>query len=159
MKQWKEIEFTEGLYSCSEDGEIRSNKSGRILSGSVRPDGYRGIGLMMPTGKQKTFMLHRLVASLWCEGEFETAQVDHKDKNRLNNHPSNLEWVTQEANLMRRDNTSHKEKVVLISPQGIEVEVEVLYQFVKQEDLHYQSVQKLIRGTQTKHKGWTIKGA
>lgn len=43
--------------------------------------------------------MHRLVAEAFCEGYSEELQVNHIDANRLNNHASNLEWVTAKENI------------------------------------------------------------
>lgn len=123
MTEWKEIEMTGGRYSCSSEGLIRSNKSGKVLGGTLSPDGYRQIGMMMPSGKQRSFMWHRVVAMTWHpSSEFESAQVDHLDKNKLNNHPSNLQWVTPEENIRRRDTSF----VTVISPSGEELKVVII---------------------------------
>ena len=45
--------------------------------------------------------VHRLVASVWVEGYFDGAEVNHIDFNRTNNRAENLEWVSH------RDNTIH----------------------------------------------------
>lgn len=137
MKEWKEIDFTDGLYSCSSDGEIKSNKSGKLLGGTLGHDGYQRIGLMMPYGKQKSFMWHRVVAHVWHPNPNNYGQVDHIDKQKLNNHPSNLEWVTQEENLKRRDART----VTVVSPTGEELQVVIVT--TGQVDLT----------------GWVIKGA
>lgn len=34
---------------------------------------------------------------------FEGALIDHKDRDRMNNHPSNLRWVTHQESLKNRD--------------------------------------------------------
>ncbi len=50
-------------------------------------------------GKHGLVSLHRMVALAWVDGWFPGAQVNHKDKNKLNNHASNLEWITGAENI------------------------------------------------------------
>ena len=44
--------------------------------------------------------VHRLVASVWVEGYFEGAEVNHIDYNRANNRADNLEWISHRDNLI-----------------------------------------------------------
>lgn len=48
--------------------------------------------------KQRQFFVHRLVASAYCDGYDPLLTVNHKDGNKLNNHYTNLEWVTRSEN-------------------------------------------------------------
>jgi len=50
-------------------------------------------------------ILHRLVAEELVSGYFDGAIVDHIDRNTLNNHPSNLRWVTYKTNRINCDET------------------------------------------------------
>ena len=53
-------------------------------------------------GKSKEkWMVHRLVAYLWCDNPNGYATVDHLDGNKNNNSAENLEWVTREENIKR----------------------------------------------------------
>lgn len=68
----------------------------REISQSVSTHGYAKVY----TGKPHNRMVfvHRLVALAWCDGYTEGLQVNHRDGNKLNNHASNLEWVTASGN-------------------------------------------------------------
>lgn len=51
-------------------------------------------------GKQKTFLVARLVATTFLEDLIDTDMtVNHKDGNRLNNKVENLEWVSRADNI------------------------------------------------------------
>lgn len=66
---------------------------------SQTPNGYWELNL---GGKSKEkWMVHRLVAYLWCDNPNGYATVDHLDGNKNNNSAENLEWVTREENIKR----------------------------------------------------------
>lgn len=57
-------------------------------------------------------LVHRLVARAFVPGEFPGASVNHKDGNKLNNVPENLEWLSL------ADNTRHQWRTGLIDLRG-----------------------------------------
>lgn len=68
----------------------------------VHTNGYQVVWLRKPGIHQK-FYVHRLVASHFLKREDHHEQVNHKDKDRLNNTIENLEWCTWEENHKHRD--------------------------------------------------------
>lgn len=85
----------DGLYSIDKNGRIYSSKGLRspILHGT----GYYVITLKK-SGKYRTYRYHRLVASQFIPNPEDKPFVNHKDGNKLNFHPDNLEWVTEKEN-------------------------------------------------------------
>ena len=97
--EMKTIPFMEG-YEFYDNGIIYSNSANRLLTGSNNPDGYISICL-----KEKTYKFHRLMCIAFhpIEGkniyeDYKELQVNHKDGDKQNNNPDNLEWVTQSEN-------------------------------------------------------------
>lgn len=88
---WKKYD---NLYSVSEQGEVRNDKTMHILIGDINSKGYRRVVLK---GKKKHFV-HRLVATLFVDNPDDLPQVNHKDHNKLNNHKDNLEWCDNDYN-------------------------------------------------------------
>lgn len=81
-------------YLTNEDGTYIENKlTKNILKSYVSNSGY-----LYAAG----IPVHRIVASAFnYEKYFDNATVDHIDGNKMNNHISNLEWVTQSENEKR----------------------------------------------------------
>ena len=52
-------------------------------------------GYLRTTIKYKTLSLHRLVAETFVPNPESKPEVHHKDEDKLNNHFSNLQWVTK----------------------------------------------------------------
>jgi hypothetical protein len=75
------------------------------LKSTKDKDGYLQIGLRK-VGIRKKFHLkiHKLVALHFLEFE-ESKQIDHIDRNKLNNNFTNLRWVTFQENIDNRKNT------------------------------------------------------
>lgn len=60
------------------------------------------MGLSKITGK--IFQIHRLVCQAFIPNPENKPQVNHKDKNGLNNNVINLEWNSQQENCIHRSN-------------------------------------------------------
>jgi len=98
--EMKTIPFFEG-YEFYKNGMIYSNVAERVLTGSNSPDGYISVNF-----KEKSYKYHRLMCIAFhpIEGknnydDYKELQVNHKDGNKTNNRPDNLEWVTQSENI------------------------------------------------------------
>lgn len=77
--------------------EIISNskhKKGKPLSQYLNSYGYLKVKL-----NNKNELVHRLIAKVCIPNPLNKQTVNHIDGNKLNNHPSNLEWVSIEENL------------------------------------------------------------
>lgn len=59
--------------------------------------GYKVIHLCK-NGKPKMYRHHRLVALTFIDNPENKEFVNHKDGDKTNNHPSNLEWCTAKEN-------------------------------------------------------------
>lgn len=114
---WKDVVGYEGLYKVSNLGNVKSldrtveqfnhakqrmvktTYKGRMLKQSERNNGYLFVGLKENGKKQKKENIHRLVAKAFIPNPEKKPQVNHKDRNKKNNHLSNLEWCTTHENM------------------------------------------------------------
>lgn len=84
------------------EGYVR-NAHGRILAGSIAPNGYRRVNLYIPNsgGAFKSFSIHRLVALAWVRNRKldEYVEVNHRDGDKLNCRWTNLQWCTRLMNI------------------------------------------------------------
>ena len=87
-------------YRVSNYGRIRS-KTNRVGSPYVNDTGYVIHTMRDARGKTHTVKAHRLVAKAFLPMPtgLVRPQVNHIDGNKLNNHLSNLEWLSQADNI------------------------------------------------------------
>jgi hypothetical protein len=85
-----------GRFTIDRDGNI-CNKNGLKMKTSITKNGYEKFNISRPT---KSFLVHRLVASLFIDNTENKPEVNHKDGNKLNNSVSNLEWVSRSENII-----------------------------------------------------------
>ena len=91
-------------YYVLHNGMIYSTKTNKLLKGNIC-NGYKvyclSIGL-----SQKRYYAHRLVAQLFVDNDdpIHRNVVDHIDGNKLNNHYTNLQWLTNKDNLLKGNN-------------------------------------------------------
>ena len=98
MSVWKTITDYPN-YEVSDAGEVRN-----VITGKVRKAGLNGRGypqVKLPGGK--TMTIHRLVASHYIENSENKPMVDHIDRDKTNNHVSNLRWANQSENMQNTD--------------------------------------------------------
>ena len=85
-------------YAVTEDGKIFNVVSGLERSLDLNTAvGYFQVDLYRRNKRSKHYV-HRLVAQHFIPNPEGLPEVNHKDSNRLNNHFSNLEWVTSSGN-------------------------------------------------------------
>ncbi len=94
---WMPVIGFENQYEVSNTGDIKNVKSGRILAKSIMGSGYYKADLWS-FGKRRQTSIHRVVAGAFLGIPVDGMEVNHKDGNKLNNHVSNLEWVTKSEN-------------------------------------------------------------
>jgi hypothetical protein len=107
---WIEIPDTEGRYSVSNFGSVRSNWSDRpdrnlkhrvryekvfVLKPWVHTTGYWRVSL----GRNNARYVHRLMALAFLPNPDGLTQIDHIDGDRLNSALKNLRWVSQKQNI------------------------------------------------------------
>ena len=95
-ERWKAIKGFP--YSVSSLGQVRNDKTGKVLSQGKDKDGYPRVVLY--NGADKRYVrVHVLVMEAFKPRKCEThVLIDHKDRNRSNNALRNLRWSTHPAN-------------------------------------------------------------
>lgn len=108
---WKEIEEFGGNYSVSSEGRVRSNgllkgknSKVRILKTEMSKKGYLRVGLVKD-GKQKKYLVHRLVAIAFLDNPNNLPDVNHKNECKTDNRLINLEWMSRRDNMNYGDRT------------------------------------------------------
>lgn len=99
---WKSVEGYDGLYEVSSFGRVKSlsndkSRKEKILKPASNGCGYLNVNLHNE-GKNKNFLVHRLVASAFLENPGNFPEVNHKDEDKKNNSVDNLEWCTRAYN-------------------------------------------------------------
>lgn len=106
--EWYPVKGYEGLYEITKCGKVRSLPKKRV---GVQIRYYKGknlsivkIGLgylsvtLFKDGVKKKWLLHRIVAVTFLDKIEGKDYVNHKDKDKYNNHVDNLEWVSSIEN-------------------------------------------------------------
>ena len=99
-------------FLVSDSGKIKSARSGKEIKTLINKQGYEVFSTKIGgrLGTNKLFRVHRIVAECfleppskdlldWAAGtKYGLVLVNHKDLNKQNNTPSNLEWCTASYN-------------------------------------------------------------
>tara|TARA_R100001086_G_scaffold148942_1_gene78906 strand:- start:413 stop:844 length:432 start_codon:yes stop_codon:yes gene_type:complete len=89
------------------NGNIYSRMCDKFLKGCycATNNGYNKV-LIQYGDVKRNCRIHRLVAETFLPNDNNLPQVDHIDRNRINNDISNLRWVTPSQNNLNRDMTN-----------------------------------------------------
>ena len=98
-------------YLIYPDGRVWSKKRNIFLKECERKNHYSNVKIY--NGKQKTFMIHRLVAEHYIPNPENKPEVDHINRNKHDNRVENLRWVSriensQNTGISKRNITGHK---------------------------------------------------
>lgn len=106
MENWKPVVNFEGFYEISDQARVRSLhdgrkfKAGHVMSPKLGKWGYFYVNLYRNGKFSKTLKIHRMVATAFVPNPNNKPEVNHKDGNKQNNLPTNLEWVTESENVI-----------------------------------------------------------
>lgn len=123
MEEWRIINDFPN-YSVSSFGNVMNIKTNKMMR-LCNKAGYYNISLTNENN-YKTRKVHRLVADAFIENPEQKPEVNHKDKNKLNNNIVNLEWMTRQENNIHRCQglkiTCNKNKPILrLNKDGNEI--------------------------------------
>jgi hypothetical protein len=97
-EEWRWVPGHEWYYYVSNRGNVKSRAKNKIIYSAPDKDGYIKCNLYK-RGKRKTCRVHHLVARAFLDNPNNCTEINHKDKNKANNHVNNLEWCTHEQNI------------------------------------------------------------
>lgn len=96
MEIWKPLRNFPS-YNGSTEGRIMNIKTQRILKTYIGEKGYVQVCLRK-NNRQYTVKVHKVIAETFL-GEHPGMDVRHKDFDRSNNRPDNLEWCTRKETI------------------------------------------------------------
>ncbi len=108
---WKDIPGYEGLYQCSNFGNVMTLRKFIPVSQSLTSSGYLTVNLRIENFKSHS--VHVLVAMTFLDHVpcGRHIVVDHIDNNKLNNHVWNLQVITHRKNCSKDKNGGASEYV------------------------------------------------
>ena len=126
-EEFRDIEGYEGLYQVTSYGRVFSLISGKFLRPKKERNYYLRVGLCK-NGKQKLYLVHRIVATAFIHNPLNYKEVNHKDENPSNNHVSNLEWCDARYNC----NYGTRNERILQHPNTCIKQLKSVLQFTRQ---------------------------
>ena len=107
MSDWEDLKDYEGWYQINRDGQIRNIKAGkgRLIGKIKMPSPVRNNylqTLLTKDGKGKRYYIHRLLGIQYIPNPDNKPEIDHIDRNPMNNSIDNLRWATTKENANNR---------------------------------------------------------
>jgi hypothetical protein len=173
---WKSVKGYEGHYEVSSFGRVKSMprfkkaRNGalthpikeRILRQAKTKDGYYCV-VLCKDSNPVTFRTHRIIAQAFIKNPKGKPQVNHKDRNRLNNSVDNLEWCTDSENIVHglknrpcRANGNNANNVKLTKDQVLSIRALhkagcTTYSLAKQFNVHNSNIGYIVNRKSWKH--------
>src|SRR4029077_11118007 len=99
-ERWHNFKQGKGLYKLSNFMRVKSFQRGKekILKLGLTKDKYVRFQMWID-GKKLVLRLHRVVGEVFKRNPRKLPEMNHKDGNKLNNWPRNLEYCTRSHNI------------------------------------------------------------
>lgn len=164
MELWKPFRDNP-KYSVSNFGRFWSANIGIMKTPNMNT-GYPHLNLMI-NGVQKRFMVHRVVGEYFVPNPQNKPNINHKNGIRHDNRAENLEWCTQQENIIHsfdvlgRKGCFHPktQKGVLAYRNGMDIILTFtgIRECGRYLGIPYQAVQSGIKKPQLTYFGWKFK--
>lgn len=99
------VEGTETIYKISSFGRVYNKQTQQYISQFLSGEPQYYYVNIKVGGVRKQRRVHYLMAVSFFGGPEEGETCDHKDRNKLNNHLSNLRWLCKKGQAKNRDCT------------------------------------------------------
>lgn len=157
-ERWLPVVGYEGIYEVSSHGRVRSlsradfvgrKRQGRVLAPGCQ-NGYFFVHLCKG-GNKRVQRVHKLVASAFLGERPEGCTVNHIDGDKTNNHPNNLEYMTQGDNVRHalflglRGNTVSRERIWEIREAYSVIPSPTFIALAKEFDLSESTIREIVR--------------
>lgn len=153
---WKKIKNKEN-YSVNEKGQIKNDKTNRILKPHKGTSGYYQI---MLGRKTSPLYVHRLVAETFIENPNNLLQVDHINGDKLDNRVENLRWVSVSENCWSfgyKDRIENRKKKIIAEKNGKTIIFNSRNEAAKFFECHKSQIKYNWRYKKGNKKGWLLK--
>lgn len=109
---WKDIPNYEGLYQASNLGRIKGLRrykqnhsklqlvEEKIIKQYVNKHNGYAYTVLCKNGKEKNCRVHKLIATAFIPNTENKTTINHIDGNKTNNRVDNLEWATNQENII-----------------------------------------------------------
>ena len=149
QEKWFPIPGYEEIYSISNHNRVRrdidglkTSKAGHTLKPLIDSNGYLRVTLYK-NGSAEYFLIHRIIAHIFIGPCPKGEQVNHKDWNKLNNDPENLEYCSASENMFHSYNVLGRQAArgersnlsKLTEKQVIEIRQQYIQENISQREL------------------------
>ena len=168
----KSVSGYEGLYEVDNLSRVFSLRTGKQMKQMVNTRGYKTVALTKE-GKTKCVFVHRMVAEAFVSNDANFPFVNHKDEDKTNNLPENLEWCTARYNAnygtaikrrvatLKRNGTSTKgrpsekrKQIVAIDENGVETIFENSYEAAEKTGVDRRNIYACCQGKKKRLNGY-----
>ena len=114
--EFRKIPSLKFLYEVNCDGTIfrnaRSKRVKKCYKQSHNSKTEHWVTTVRIDNKSRKVFIHKVVAECWLGAKPEGYEVDHIDRNSLNNHWTNLRYVTRSEQMLNRDYDQFMDKLL-----------------------------------------------
>ena len=140
-EEYRFVEGTEGNMIISSQGEVlkrypRSYRYGgrkdyyQVVNVKPNASGYLQVNVPV---RNTTTLVHRLVAETFIDNPQGYTEIDHLNRNKLDNRVENLRWVTHSENM--RNSTMHKVRSSWENIVAEDLVTGEIYEFSRSRDI------------------------